>query len=101
MPSNFHDRILKRFRSIPQDDPTDPNRVGGCASTHGEGAAGTMGKSESEQCGPNFSEARPAHHLRRRQEENRCGCAGTVGEVQSGEEECIVPDSSIAFNGQS
>jgi hypothetical protein len=47
MPSNFDDRILKRFRNIPQDNPADPNRVGGCASAYCEGAAGRVGKDES------------------------------------------------------
>jgi hypothetical protein len=46
-----------------------------------------MGKSESTQCCSNRIEARQAHNISSRQEENRGGTAGTVGEGESAAEE--------------
>ena len=86
IPSNFSDRILKRFRSLPQGSPTDPNRVSRFTAQDGAGAASAMGKGESAQCYSHCIEARQAHNFSGRQKENRGGAAGEVGEGQSWEE---------------
>ena len=57
-----------------------------------------MGKSENTQCYSNWTEARQAHDLSSRQEEDRSGSAGTVGEGEGGEEDPLAPDSDVSFN---
>jgi hypothetical protein len=87
--SDFRHRVFEWYRSIPQGNATDPNRIGGFAAEDGAGAKGEMGKiaqafsakGEDNQHGPS-----EAHNISSRQKENRGGAAGAVGAGEGGEE---------------
>jgi hypothetical protein len=88
--SNFKDRVVERFGSIPQVGPLNPNRIGSFAEENGAGAASALGKS-AEWIAANDGSAGlgscKAHHVGVSPQEDRGGTAGAVGKGAGGEEE--------------
>jgi hypothetical protein len=78
---------------MPPRNPPDPNRVGGCASAHGAGAASKMGKGEGA------SAESQAHNISSSQKENRGGTASKVGEGEGAAEEGGVEPAEPALLG--
>jgi hypothetical protein len=90
--SDFRDRVFERFGSIPQINPTDPNRVGSFAAENGAGTKGEMGKGSerteaSSGSKPNGFGSCEAHHVRISPQEDRGGAEGEVGEGEGSPEE--------------
>ena len=72
-PSNFSNRIFKRYENDWGDKPTEANYIGSLAAENGAGAASALGKGERSR-----AEAK-ADALSRREKEDRSGTKGTLG----------------------
>jgi hypothetical protein len=84
--SNFSDRVVKWFGSIPRWKPTEANYLCRFASKNGAGAKSEMGKdsqgTEASGGSDGFGSRERSYNVGVSPEENRGGTAGTVGEVE-------------------
>jgi hypothetical protein len=85
-PSNFSNRVFKRYGNNRGDKPTEANYIGSLAAENGAGAASAMGKGERSRA------ETKADDLSRRAKENCSGAKGKVGEDTGCEQEgCLEP----------
>jgi hypothetical protein len=100
-PSDFRDRVAKRFGNIPKNRPTEANNIGSFKTENGAGATGEMGEGsewiEASSGGRkgNWFGTREAHHVGVSPQEDRSSAAEKVGSGEGGEEGGIVSSGSL------
>ena len=90
-PGDFSDRVVKRFRRIPDNKAANPNHIGKFAAENGTGTKGEMDESSEPIAAGNGGGEnngfgrREAHHVGISPQENRRSTTNALGEVEESE----------------